>query len=848
MRSIRALYVFTGSVFLCALAGCGGSQAPVTKAAATNPVPVISSLSPTTASAGAAAQTLTISGSGFIASSTATFNGKPATVAFTSSSEIAIPLTAADQATGGVFPVVVTNPAPGGGSSGAAKFTVDNPVPAITALSPTVFAVGSPATQLTVTGSDFVPASEVTVAGGAVPTQFVSATQLIATVPPAEMASAASLNVSVANPAPDGGTAANVPVTVVTVASLAVMVVPANSGAITGPWDVFVAADDGNGNPIAGLPVSLSTDLGTLAADAGSTGSDGTFGTSLMPPTAGGSAQTAAVSISSGAQTATAVVSFSNDPTAGSSAAAVAMRMDGRARMLQQSPGTAAQATFYTSPMSVGFAGAPGAPNPFGAGQAESCYSDAALTTTATSTCTAQESAQGVTVTTASLSSEACQAKALVGDAIAAAECIGFVAIPLVCAAATPDTLGAAAFICADSLTGIEFNLGLGCGHLMVELLANAVIKNKIEAASVSLAACTNPACALEGAAGVVCAALASGTPPTQPPCTGTVGLTHQICPAGQSCIFVADYAADQIYAFDLRGNPIAIPPGAFPNLDGPDGLAYDASDGDLYVANTGNGTITAYDQYGNEVCPPGGFPGTGTGDDLEDVAFDAYSHQLYVNDVTSGQILAYDDAGNPVALRSGAFLGVSDPYGIFWDPTTNEVYISDDATNAVTTFDPGGSPLTLSGNFGGLTDPDDFAVDPLTGEMFVTEAATTFGFCTTSGIAAFDENGNPITLPAGAFSTATCPDDIALWGSGNTAELYVSNLFGSSVTVYNVTGTDVGATVAPGGFPGLSEPTGIVIVTAPAATSASASPQSGSAPPARSAPADAGGGRGGAR
>lgn len=851
MRSIRALYVFTGSVFLCALAGCGGSQAPVTKAAATNPVPVITSLSPNSANAGAAAQSVTIHGTGFMATTTATFNGAPVTVAYTSASEIAIPLSTSEQAAGGVFPVVVINPSPGGGSSQPANFTVNNPAPALTSVSPGVFAVGSPETPITLVGTGFVPTSTVTAGGVKLATQYVSGTGLTASLPASEFAAGGTLQLAVVNPSPGGGATAALPATVVAVAALTIVAVPQAAGTVSGAWNLAVAAEDPNGNPIVGLSVALSSDAGTLSAASEVTDSAGTLGATLNPPTGSGAAQSAAISATAGAQTAVAVASFATDPTAGSSAVAEALRRAGRDRALAAASQASTLTTFYASPVSVGLAGSPGASTPFASNSTETCYSDSSMTSGSilAGNCATLTAAQNVSVQQPNLDAEACQAASLAGDITGVAECAGAVAIPAFCAAATPETGGLAAMICGATLTSTEVALGEGCLHLIAEAIANAEIKNKTQAAAVSLIACTDPACALQGVAAIACSTVTQQQPsPSQPPCAGGAGLTQQICPAGQSCIFVADYAADQIYAFDPRGNPIAIPPGAFPNLDGPDGLAYDASDGDLYVANTGNGTITAYDQYGNEVCPPGGFPGTGTGDDLEDVAFDAYSHQLYVNDVTSGQILAYDDAGNPVALPSGAFLGVSDPYGIFWDPTTDEVYISDDATNAVTTFDPGGSPFTLSGNFGGLTDPDDFAVDPLTGEMFVTEAATTFGFCTTSGIAAFDENGNPIALPAGAFSTATCPDDIALWGSGNTAELYVSNLFGSSVTVYNVTGTDVGATVAPGGFPGLSEPTGIVIVTTPAATSASASPQSGSAPPARSAPADAGGGRGGAR
>src|SRR5665213_1390368 len=75
---------------LCApllLAGCGAS---------TDPVPSISSLSPASLTVGSAAQTLTISGANFIATSTATYNGIAHAVTYNSASQLTITLTASD--------------------------------------------------------------------------------------------------------------------------------------------------------------------------------------------------------------------------------------------------------------------------------------------------------------------------------------------------------------------------------------------------------------------------------------------------------------------------------------------------------------------------------------------------------------------------------------------------------------------------------------------------------------------------------------------------------------------------------------------------------------------------------
>jgi N-acetylneuraminic acid mutarotase len=95
-------------------------------ASAGNPVPTITSLNPSSLATGATPQTLTINGAGFLNSSTVTFNGISHAATFVNASQLTISLTSADLAIAGTFLVVVTNPAPGGGASLAANFTVTN--------------------------------------------------------------------------------------------------------------------------------------------------------------------------------------------------------------------------------------------------------------------------------------------------------------------------------------------------------------------------------------------------------------------------------------------------------------------------------------------------------------------------------------------------------------------------------------------------------------------------------------------------------------------------------------------------------------------------------------------------
>jgi len=97
-------------------------------------------------------------------SSTVTYNGVAHTASFVSSTQLNITLSASDQTTAGAFPVVVTNPAPGGRTSNTANFTITsgtNPVPTINSLNPNCAPVGGQAFTLLVNGLNFVASSVV---------------------------------------------------------------------------------------------------------------------------------------------------------------------------------------------------------------------------------------------------------------------------------------------------------------------------------------------------------------------------------------------------------------------------------------------------------------------------------------------------------------------------------------------------------------------------------------------------------------------------------------------------------------------------------------------------------------
>ena len=171
-----------------------------------NPVPAISSISPATLSAGSGGTTLTVTGTGFSPQSVVEVGGTPLATTYWNPTVLTTVVSAAQLADGESLSVTVTTPTPGGGTSNAVPLPVGYPAPTISSISPvTIYEVSSD-TQLTVTGSGFIPQSTLEVNGAAIPSTFVSNTQLTATLPVLMLAQSAVFSIVVSNPAPGGGT------------------------------------------------------------------------------------------------------------------------------------------------------------------------------------------------------------------------------------------------------------------------------------------------------------------------------------------------------------------------------------------------------------------------------------------------------------------------------------------------------------------------------------------------------------------------------------------------------------------------------------------------------------------
>jgi len=278
----------------------GGGASTAATFTVNNPAPAVSSLSPASATKGGAAFTLTVNGSNFVSGAVVTFNGQNRTTTFVSATQLTASIPATDLQAAGTYAVTAVNPAPGGGASAAATFTVNNPAPAVSSLSPASGTKGGAAFTLTVNGSNFATGAVVTFNGQNRTTTFVSATQVTAAIPATDLQNAGGVPVTVVNPAPGGGASAAATFTVNNPAPIISSIAPAGRTVGSGAFTLTVNGS----NFVSGAVVAFNgaarpttfvsaTQL-TAAMPASDAQTAGTFAITVLNPAPGGGASNAA--------------------------------------------------------------------------------------------------------------------------------------------------------------------------------------------------------------------------------------------------------------------------------------------------------------------------------------------------------------------------------------------------------------------------------------------------------------------------------------------------------------------------------------------------------------------------
>src|SRR5712692_189755 len=327
--SISAADVSAGGLPQVTVANPG--QGPASSAIAfeiDNPASQLSSVSPATVVVGGAGFTLSVTGSSFVSSSVILWNGTTRPTTFVNSTQLTAAIPASDLAlsSAGQAQITVFNPSPGGGESNPLSVAINNPQPQVTSLSPSSLQAGAAPFTLTVNGSNLVQGATVQWNGNARATQFVSVSQLTASIPASDVSAQNTAQVSVFNPTPGGGTSSSLPFTIQPLTSNPLPAISSLSDTsaptgwpgfpLTAMGSNFVAATTGQFNGLNRATSVLSSTLLKSAIPASDLASAGAAQFNVVNPSPrGGTSSTVNFTIKSVASGAVGVIERSSVAT-----------------------------------------------------------------------------------------------------------------------------------------------------------------------------------------------------------------------------------------------------------------------------------------------------------------------------------------------------------------------------------------------------------------------------------------------------------------------------------------------------------------------------------------------------
>lgn len=186
------------------------------------PLPALTSISPTSANSGGLGFTLTVNGTGFLNGATVYFYnsqlfpaGAEATT-FVSATQLTANILTSDIALPGTYSVCVQNPQPNTGCSNNLSFTVNlgtYPVPTLSFLNPNSVLATTPGMILNASGTNFASTAVLNFNGVPEVTTVNGPLGLSAMIPASQIgaANAGTVQVTVSNPTPGGGTSNSLP-------------------------------------------------------------------------------------------------------------------------------------------------------------------------------------------------------------------------------------------------------------------------------------------------------------------------------------------------------------------------------------------------------------------------------------------------------------------------------------------------------------------------------------------------------------------------------------------------------------------------------------------------------------
>ncbi len=233
---------------------------------------------------------------------------------------------------------------------------------------------------------------------------------------------------------------------------------------------------------------------------------------------------------------------------------------------------------------------------------------------------------------------------------------------------------------------------------------------------------------------------------------------------ASNGYLYVVNEVSDNVTVIDGTNNSVVVPSIGVGSQ--PFAIAYDASNGHLYVPNTGSDNVTVIDGTNNSVV----VPSIGVGDFPDAITYDASNSYLYVANDYTDNVTVIDGANNSVVMPS---IGVgSVPEAIAYDPSNGYLYVANSGSNNVTVIDGANNTVVVpSIRVGHL--PEAIAYDPSNGYLYVVNTGS-------GNVTVIDGASNTVVVP----SIGVGFEPFAIACDPLNGYLYVANYGSGNVTV----------------------------------------------------------------
>ena len=239
-----------------------------------------------------------------------------------------------------------------------------------------------------------------------------------------------------------------------------------------------------------------------------------------------------------------------------------------------------------------------------------------------------------------------------------------------------------------------------------------------------------------------------------------------------------------------INGNFIGFTSTLVPGIN-PIGVAYDPSNGYLYVTEHGSNAVSIINTKTNEIIKS-----INVGSSPWGIAYDPSNGYLYVTNgwfgFYGGEVWYYT---NNVTVINGATNTVianisvgEGPYGILYDPSNGYIYVTNTAQNNVSVIDGANNTLIASINVGAY--PEGLAYDPSNGYIYVANSWS-------NNVSVINGANNTViaNIAVGSYPVGLAYDP-------SNGYVYVANAGSNSVSVINGATNTVIASIAVRSFP----------------------------------------------